>query len=88
MLKWYNFKEEIDMAPDTKGVYILADDRHNVVYVSAAKDLHKELSKHPDPSNQCLRQKNVQYFAFEETPNSESKETQLITEHDPECNRA
>ena len=73
--------------PDTEGVYLLADDRHNVVYVGKANNLNSELSKHPDPHNPCLRSKNIKYFSFEENPNSETREAQLISEHNPECNQ-
>ncbi len=87
MENWYNFRGDLGSAPETEGVFLLADDRHNIVYVGRATNLGKELSEQPDPGNQCLRSKNIKYFAFEETPNSEAKEAQLISEHDPECNR-
>jgi excinuclease UvrABC nuclease subunit len=87
MATWYNFRGDLDSVPDTEGVYLLADDRHNVVYVGKANNLNSELSKHPDPHNPCLRSKNIKYFSFEENPNSETREAQLISEHNPECNQ-
>ena len=88
MTNWYNLPGDLNLVPNTEGVYLLADDHHNTVYVGRTDDLNKRLFEHPDPQNPCLRKKNIQYFAFEENPNSEARETELINEHDPECNRA
>ena len=88
MINWYNFPEDLGSVPSTKGVYLLADDHHNVAYVSQANNLNKELSKQPDSNNSCLRSKNIQYFAFEEDPNPGAREAKLISQHNPECNDA
>jgi len=87
MTNWYNFSEDLNLVPSTEGVYLLGDTYHNVVYAGRADDLRKRLSEHPDPQNSCLRRKNIEYFAFEENSNSESRETELIDKYDPECNR-
>jgi excinuclease UvrABC nuclease subunit len=86
MIDWHYFKEELDLAPNTKGVYILADDHHNVVFIETAKDIKKELSRQPDPQNYCLLGKNIQYFAFQEDPNPENRKAKLVSQYNPECN--
>ncbi len=87
MISWHKFPEEINMAPNAEGVYILGDADQTPVYVGRSDNIYERLSEHPDPSNSCLQRKNIKYFAFEETYNSEQREQELIEEYDPECNR-
>lgn len=88
MIDWLKFPEDLNEAPNTEGVYLLGDVLQNVVYAGRANNLWERLSEHPDSQNPCLRRKNIKYFAFEETSNSEEREQELIYEYDPECNRA
>ena len=87
MIYWHGFPEEVNITPNAKGVYILGDADQTPVYVGRSANLYERLSEHPDPDNYCLQKKNIKYFAFEETYNSEPRERELIEEHDPECNR-
>ena len=87
MTEWYNFPEDLNMAPTTEGVYLLGGTLQNVVYVGRTDNLRERLSEHPDPKNPCLQRKNIKYFAFEKTSNSEEREQELIDKYDPECNR-
>ena len=87
MPDWKRFKEDLDEAPTSKGVYLLGDSLQNVIYVGRADNLQERLSQHPDPNNSCLQRKAIKYFAFEETFNSERREQELIEEYNPECNR-
>lgn len=86
---WFNFPDDIDKAPQSEGVYILSKtvSETGIVYVGRADDLHDRLSQHPDPKNPCLQRKSINYFAFEESGNSEDRERELINKYDPECNR-
>ena len=86
MAYWYKLPEEINVAPTTEGVYILGDVYQTPVYVGRSDNLYERLSEHPDPNNCCLQKKNIKYFAFEETYNSERREQELIEEYDSECN--
>ncbi|GAI77522.1 unnamed protein product [marine sediment metagenome] len=87
MIYWHRFPEEINMAPNTKGVYMLSDAYQTPVYVGRSVNLYERLSEHPDLNNYCLQKKNIKYFAFEETYSSEPRERELTEEYDPECNR-
>ena len=89
MTNWMNFDGDVDEAPQSEGVYLLAErpSDSGIVYVGRADDLRQRLSQHPDPDNPCLGRKNSSYFAYEVTSNSESREQQLIDYHDPVCNR-
>ena len=88
MIYWHRFPEEINMAPNAKGVYMLGDAYQAPVYVGRSANLYERLSEHPDLNNYCLQKKDIRYFAFEETYNSEPRERELIKEYNPECNRA
>jgi len=88
MMNWHNLPEDLKLVPDTEGVFILGDAYYNIVYVGRADNLNKRLSEQPDPQNPCLMRKDIQYFAFEENPNSEGRERELISEYNPECNGA
>ena len=87
MSSWYRFRELFNLAPEREGVYLLGDEDQDVIYVGMAENLKDRLSQHPDPDNSCLQRKNIRYFAFEVTSNSEEREEELIEEYDPECNR-
>ncbi|MBA7653000.1 UvrABC system protein C [subsurface metagenome] len=87
MTDWYRFKEDLNVAPTTEGVYLLGNSLKKPIYVGRADNLQERLSQHPDPDNPCLQRKEIKYFAFEETSNSEEREQELIEEYDPECNR-
>ena len=89
MSGWYRFPHDIDVAPRGEGVYILSESASDVgiAYVGRADDLRDRLGQHPDPSNPCLKRKNISFFAYEQTPNSESREQELINRLDPPCNR-
>lgn len=87
MTGWYRFKEDVGLAPTSEGVYLLGDEDKDVVYAGRADNLKDRLSQHPDSDNPCLQRKNIKYFAFEVTSNSEEREDELIEEYDPECNR-
>ena len=87
MIYWYKFPEEINIAPNTEGVYILGDAYQTPVYVGRPDNLYERLSENPGPNNYCLQRKNIKCFAFEETYNSEGRGQELIEEYDPECNR-
>ena len=89
MYQWHNFPEDINNAPTSEGVYLLSEtnSEYGIVYVGRSEDLRDRLSQHPDPDNPCLKRKNINYFAYEVTSNSESRESELIRKYDPECNR-
>lgn len=87
MSKWYRFKEDLNAAPTTEGVYLLSNSLQITIYVGRADNLRKRLSEHPDPDNPCLQRKEIKYFAFEENSNSEEREQELIEKLNPECNR-
>ena len=87
MTNWYWFPEDLNVAPTTKGVYLLGDSLYNIIYVGRADNLRERLSGHPDPNNSCLRKKGIRVFAFEKTSNSKQREQELIERHDSECNR-
>ena len=88
MIGWKKFKEDIDDAPISEGVYLLLEtnSEDGIVYVGRADNLYNRLSQHPDPSNPCLQRKAISYFAFEVNSDSENREQELIEEHDPVCN--
>lgn len=86
MTNWYNFPNQIYLAPLIKGVYLLGD-HSGVVYVGRADSIQDRLKQHPDPNNPCLQRKLIKYFAYEETNYPENRELQLINRFDPECNR-
>lgn len=88
MIEFYRFPENINKAPNSEGVYLLSENasESGIVYVGRADDLNQRLSQHPDQNNPCLQRKNLGYFAYEITNNSEDREQELINEHNPECN--
>jgi len=88
MFNWYKFKEEIDDAPNSEGVYFLSESEseEGIIYIGRADDLNDRISQHPDPNNHCLQRKSIRYFAFEETFDPERREEALIKKYDPECN--
>lgn len=89
MYNWHKFKDDIHLAPRKKGVYLLSEtnSESGIVYVGRADDLQDRLSQHPDPSNPCLQRKMINYFAFEETMFSASREEELTSLYNPECDR-
>ena len=89
MTEFYRFPEDINNVPTSEGVYLLAEtaSENGIVYVGRADDLNQRLSQHPDPENPCLQEKNISYFAYEVTSNSESREQELTDEYEPECDR-
>lgn len=89
MYQWHFFPGDINKSPSSEGVYLLSETNSDdgIVYVGRADDLRDRLSQHPDPQNPCLQRKNINYFAYEITYNSESREQELISKYDPECNR-
>ena len=54
MIYWHRFPEEINMAPNAKGVYMLGDAYQTPVYVGRSVNLYERLSEHPDLNNYCL----------------------------------
>ena len=86
MSEWYNFPGDVSNAPTDEGVYMLAAGRI-IVYVGRADNLRERLSQHPDSNNPCLQRKNISYFAYEVTGDSQRREQELIDRHNPECNR-
>ncbi len=88
MYNWYSFPENIDKAPSSEGVYLLSEtsSEDGIIYVGRADDLQKRLSEHPDPQNSCLQGKDINYFAYEVTSDSERREEELIDKYNPECN--
>ncbi|MBU4338995.1 GIY-YIG nuclease family protein [Patescibacteria group bacterium] len=88
MYNWYRFPEDISKAPTFEGVYLLSEtaSENGIVYVGRADDLNQRLSQHPDPENPCLQKKDISYFAYEVTNNSENREQELIDKYDPVCN--
>jgi len=86
---WYNFPKDVNMAPNSEGVYLLSEtnSEDGIVYVGRADNLRNRLSEHPDPQNPCLKRKSINHFTYEVTDNSESREEDLIKKYDPECNR-
>lgn len=89
MYNWYNFPEDVNKAPSSEGVYLLSetDSGGGIIYVGRADDLQERLSEHPDPENSCLQRKNINYFTYEVTDDSERRERELIDKYDPNCNR-
>jgi len=89
MTEFYKFPENIDQAPTSEGVYLLSetDSEDGIVYVGRADDLNQRLSQHPDSKNPCLQRKNISYFAYETTGNSEEREQELTDKYNPECDR-
>ena len=89
MTEFYRFPEDVSKAPTFEGVYLLSGtvSENGIVYIGRADDLYQRLSQHPDPENPCLQRKNISYFAYEITSNSESREQELIDKYDPDCNR-
>ncbi len=88
-MNYYKFPADINNAPISEGVYFLSENASDdgVVYVGKADNLRERLSQHPDPENPCLQRKNISYFAYEVTNNSENREQELIDECEPDCNR-
>ena len=86
---WYKFPDGVSQVPNSEGVYLLAEtaSEDGIVYAGRADKLRDRLSQHPDPNNSCLQRKNINYFAYEVTSDSETREQQLIYKYDPECNR-
>lgn len=89
MYNWYRFPESISNAPASEGVYLLSEtaSENGIIYVGRADNLRERLSQHPDPNNPCLQRKNISYFAYEITNDSENREQELIDQYDPPCNR-
>jgi len=89
MFNWYDFPEDAGKAPTSEGVYLLSEtnSENGIIYAGRADNLRQRLSEHPDPKNFCLQGKNINYFAYEVTSDSERREEELIGEYDPECNR-
>ena len=89
MTEFYRFPKDIDKAPNSEGVYLLSEtaSEKGIVYVGRADDLNQRLSQHPDPENPCLQRKNISYFAYEVTNDSEDREQELIDEYNPNCHR-
>ena len=89
MYNWYNFPENVNKALFSEGVYLLSetDSEDGIIYVGRADNLQERLSEHPDPENSCLQRKNINYFAYEVTDDSEKREGELIDKYDPDCNR-
>ena len=89
MYNWYRFPGDIGNAPASEGVYLLSEtaSENGIVYVGRADNLQERLSQHPDPNNPCLQRKNISYFAYEITSDSENREQELIDQYDPPCNR-
>jgi len=89
MYGWYSFPGDIDKAPSSEGVYLLSEtsSETGIIYVGRADNLRERLSEHPDPQNPCLQRKDIKYFAYEVTSDSERREGELISRYDPECNR-
>ena len=88
MNNWYRFPGDIGNAPASEGVYLLSEtaSKNGIVYVGRADDLYQRLSQHPDPENPCLQKKDISYFAYEVTNNSENRERELISDYSPDCN--
>lgn len=89
MTNWYKFPEDIEKASKSEGVYLLSEraSEDGVIYIGRADNLQDRLFEHPDPENPCLQRKNINYFAYEITLNSEDREQDLINRYDPDCNR-
>ena len=89
MTEFYRFPEDVNKAPTSEGVYLLSEaaSENGIVYVGRADDLYQRLSQHPDPENSCLQEKDISYFAYEVTNDSEDREKELISDHNPDCNR-
>ena len=89
MYNWYSFPGDVDRAPSSEGVYLLSEtnSEDGIIYVGRADDLQERLSEHPDPQNSCLQRKDINYFTYEVTSDSERREGELISRYDPECNR-
>jgi len=89
MDNWFNFPDDVSLAPTSEGVYLLSESAsdNDIVYVGRAENLRERLSQHPDPNNPCLQRKNIRYFAYEVTDSSEITEQVLINMLNPPCNR-
>lgn len=92
MLTWYRFKEDLDKASTSEGVYFLSEtaSEGGIVYIGKADGINgirQRLSQHPDPNNPCLQEKAIRYFAYEVTNNSEVRERELLRDYNPECNQ-
>ncbi|MBU4350877.1 GIY-YIG nuclease family protein [Candidatus Parcubacteria bacterium] len=89
MYNWYYFSRDVDKAPSSEGVYLLSEtnSEDGIIYVGRADNLRERLFEHPDPQNPCLKRKDINYFAYEATTDSERREGELIGKYDPECNR-
>lgn len=87
MTNWYRFPDRINLAPKTAGVYLLGNQGEGVIYAGRADSIRDRLLQHPDPTNPCLQRKQITLFAYEENPNSEDRERELINRYNPECNR-
>lgn len=89
MIEWYNFPEDIEEVLTEEGVYFLSEtnSEDGIIYIGRADNLRERLSDHPDTNNLCLQRKNIKYFAYEETSDSEKREEELIGDYDPDCNR-
>ncbi|MBU4141573.1 GIY-YIG nuclease family protein [Patescibacteria group bacterium] len=88
MTGWKKFKEDLDDAPTSEGVYLLSEtsSESGIVYVGRADNLYQRLSQHPDSDNPCLQRKSISYFAYEITNDSEDREQELIDDYNPPCN--
>ena len=51
MIYWHRFPEEVNIAPNAKGVYILGDANQTPVYVGRSANLYERLTEHTNPNN-------------------------------------
>lgn len=60
-MMWYRFKEDIHSAPQLEGVYYLAGDAKNTLYIGRASNIRDAISRSPEK----ITGQSVDYFAFE-----------------------
>jgi hypothetical protein len=65
---WYRFKEDIHSAPQLEGVYYLAGDAKNTLYIGRASNIRDAINRSPER----IAGQAVVYFSFE--LNSDSSE--------------
>ena len=61
--------------PKSEGVYQLFDSGQNLIYIGRSDDLNRRLNEHLSTTDPCI--KSAAYFAYEVTPRSAQRETEM-----------
>jgi excinuclease UvrABC nuclease subunit len=78
---WYRFKEDIHSAPQLEGVYYLAGDAKNTLYIGHASNIRDAVNRSPEK----ISGQSVAYFAFELNTNASERAAheKILKQHPP-----